>query len=104
VVGYSNTSDNVSHATLWNGTTIIDLNSFLSASDVSAGWVLTNAFGINDQGWIVGVAENTLTGLPARQEYVGFVLATVPEPETLLLLLTALAAMGVASRRKAKQA
>jgi len=60
VAGYAYTTGNLSvHATVWNGTMATDLNSFLSVSDVSAGWVLTQANGINDSGSIVGDATNT---------------------------------------------
>lgn len=51
------------HAILWNGTTATDLNSFLDASAVAAGWVLMDATGINDSGWIVGNVTNTISGV-----------------------------------------
>jgi probable HAF family extracellular repeat protein len=64
VVGYSTTSGNAAaHATLWNGISITDINSLLDADDISAGWVLEGAYGINDKGWIVGNASNSLTGV-----------------------------------------
>jgi probable HAF family extracellular repeat protein len=50
------------HATLWDGGTVTDLNIYLDTSDVSAGWVLRDAVGINDSGWIAGTAYNKLTG------------------------------------------
>jgi len=40
-----------------------DLNSFLDARTVSEGWVLTEAMGINDKGWIVGTAYNSTSGV-----------------------------------------
>jgi len=58
VVGSSFTTGNsANHATLWNGTTAFNLNSFLDATTIDAGWVLTAAKGINDNGWIVGNAS-----------------------------------------------
>ena len=74
VVGWSNiTGDFSSHATLWNNGTAIDLNSFLSANDKAAGWVLNNASGINDSGFIVGTASNSILGISSQ----GFLLSVV---------------------------
>ena len=88
-------------ATLWSGTTAIDLNSFLSLSQRSDGWKLLQATAINDLGSIVGSAVNPLTG-----QTTGFLLAVavVPEAETGLMLLLGLSGIGVlARRRKATQ-
>lgn len=90
------------HATLWNNTTVIDLNSLLDAGTVSAGWVLTEARGINDQGWIVGSAFNSITN-----ETHAFLLsdtanvaAPVPEPEAYAMLLAGLGLVGFTARRR----
>jgi probable HAF family extracellular repeat protein len=110
VVGWSSTgsSDGTSHATLWNGTAIIDLNSFLDVGKVSTGWVLVYASGINDNGWIVGTAHNNITGVDHA-----FLLnpcdicsvAQVPEPETYAMFMAGLGLMGfIARRRKNGQA
>jgi uncharacterized membrane protein len=89
-----------SRATLWNGTEATDLNSFMDASTVAAGWVLTEATGINDNGWIIGNATNSLTGVQHA-----FVLAAVPEPDSYAMILMGLGLMGfVARRRKNGQA
>jgi hypothetical protein len=81
---------------------LTDLNSFLDASTVSAGWVLTEAKDINDKGWIVGNALNTITGVSD-----GFLLsmgtasvAAVPEPETYGMMLMGLGLMGFVARRR----
>lgn len=96
IVGTAHTIDNVYHATLWNDTTAIDLNSFLDASSVSEGWVLKYANGINDDGWIVGDATNTITG-----QNHAFLLTPVPEPETYAMFLVGLGLVGLtACRRK----
>ena len=126
VVGSSLTSDGITHATIWNGTTPTDLNNFLSVSDVNAGWVLREANGINDNGWLVGAAWNIHTG--ARDAFLltpcdtcpiyihpdpinintGQVpdpVPEVPEPETYALFMAGLGLMGfIARRRKNGQA
>ena len=67
----------------------MDLNCFLSASDVSAGWHLSTASAINDHGWITGTADNTLTG--ERHAYLLSVSA-IPEPGVLAMMLAGLGA------------
>ena len=51
VVGTSTTSAAKQHAVLFDGATMIDLNSLIPAD---AGWLLTTASDVNDQGLIVG--------------------------------------------------
>ena len=94
VVGWSDTADDGMSATLWNGTTATDLNSFLDESAVSAGWVLTEAADINDNGWIVGDAFNNLTN-----ETHAFLLTPIPEPETYALFLAGLGLIAAAALR-----
>ena len=92
--------DSATHAAIWNGATPTDLNDFLSVSDVNAGWYLSVANGINDSGWIVGQANNIITG-----EMHAFLLTPVPEPETYALFMAGLGLMGfIARRRKNDQA
>lgn len=93
-VGYFEDAHGVRHAALWRSGIGKDLNSFLDQSVVDAGWVLTEANGINDHGWIVGNASNALLGVSH-----GFILA-VPEPETYPLFLTGLLVITVAGRRR----
>jgi probable HAF family extracellular repeat protein len=97
VVGYSYT-DSGTRATVWNGTTATDLNSFLDASTVSAGWVLLDARGINDNGWIVGSASNRLLGI--REHAFLLSVTAVPEPETYAMMLAGLGLMGFVARRR----
>lgn len=103
VAGWSYTAGNAAqHATRWNGATATDLNSFLDANAISAGWELTCAFGINDNGWIVGDAVNNLT----KQTH-GFLLSVTtpppppaPEPNTLVMLLAGLGWVGFTAHRR----
>jgi len=100
VVGASSISsipnDNV--ATLWAKGSALDLNSLLDANTLSAGWVLKEATGINDKGWIVGNAHNTITGVDH-----GFLLTAVPLPKTYTMLLAGLGLMGFVLRRNNNQ-
>jgi probable HAF family extracellular repeat protein len=91
VVGTSyNNEANSNRAIFWNGTELIDLNSFLDSSTVDAGWVLLRATDINDYGWIVGQASNSLLGISER----AFLLAPVPEPETFTMFIEGLGLLG----------
>jgi uncharacterized membrane protein len=84
-------------ATLWNGMTPTYLNTFLSSSNISAGWTLSNATAINDKGVIIGDAFNSKTGISE-----GFVLSPIPEPETYTMMFCGLGLVGFAKRRRSK--
>jgi hypothetical protein len=81
-------------------------------SEHNAHWVLENANGINDNGWIVGTVYNTitydryaflLTPCPTCTSYP--YVYTVPEPETYAMFMAGLGLMGfIARRRKNNQA
>jgi probable HAF family extracellular repeat protein len=94
VVGFA-TGGGGSRAALWKDGTAIDLNSFLDAGAVAAGWVLTTANDINDHGWIVGNAYNAHLNLES-----GYILAPVPEPETYAMLVIGLGLLGWLARRR----
>lgn len=89
VVGWSRIGTSLTHGFLWDGTTMVDINALLDAESVSAGWVLKDATDINDQGWIVGIASNGLTG-----QTQAFLLTPVPEPETYVMMLAGLGLVG----------
>jgi probable HAF family extracellular repeat protein len=80
------------HATLWDGGTVTDLNIYLDTSDVSAGWVLRDAVGINDSGWIAGTAYNKLTGQQhAYLMSLPDAAFSAPEPTSGMLVVGSLA-------------
>jgi probable HAF family extracellular repeat protein len=94
----SNLANGKNRATLWNHGVAIDLNSFLNASEQTAGWVLLNGTDINDNGSIVGFAINTVSGVQR-----GFLLqsvAAVPEADTSAMLLLGASVMGFMVRRR----
>lgn len=95
VVGWSRTGTGLTHGFLWDGITMVDINSLLDADSVSAGWVVKDATDINDQGRIVGIASNGLTG-----QTQAFLLAPVPEPETYVMMLAGLGFMGWFTRKR----
>jgi probable HAF family extracellular repeat protein len=104
VIGGAYTPGNpAQHATVWNGTNILDLNSFLDASTVASGWVLTEANGINDSGWIVGNASNSLLGIYGHAFLMS--VTPVPEPSSYAMIFMGFGILGfVARMRKSQQA
>jgi probable HAF family extracellular repeat protein len=97
VVGWSDIDGYHHRATLWDGAGAIDLNSFLTPEEISAGWVLREANGINDSGWIVGNALNSIT--TETHAFLMKSTTSVPEPKSYALLLLALGLLGLSSRR-----
>ncbi len=87
-----------SHATLWNNSKIIDLNSLLDATTLSEGWMLWQASGINDKGQIVGGAYNTITN--AADVFLLTEVAAVPVPSAIWLFGSALIGLVGFNRRK----
>jgi uncharacterized membrane protein len=107
-------------AALWNNPTgtSIDLNTLLRPESVAAGWLLSTATGIDDNGEIVGSAYNRFDCADGTCVSYGFVLSVsnlpdrvlaittaVPEPSTYALMLAGLSAIGLwAQRRRAASA
>jgi len=100
IVGWSDIAAGNTHATLWEGASLLDLNSFLPNNLASAGWVLNYAYAINDHGVIVGQASNGLD--PATATYAAFKLtpSAVPVPGAVWLFGSALAGFVGIKRRK----
>lgn len=63
VVGYSQADDGTLRAVQWTNGGIVDLNTYLPSDLQAAGWLLTEANGINSQGSIVGNMQNAKTGV-----------------------------------------
>ena len=84
VVGNSSTANANSHAFLYDGSTMIDLNDLISPT---SGWVLLNATAINNSGQIVG--SGTIDG-----QTNAYLLTPVPEPTSVFALLGGIAGMG----------
>ena len=98
-VGYSYTFGNVlKQAVLWENGKVIDLNNFLSASEISAGWVFENATAISNDGTIVGDAINTNTG--KEDAIVLRIVSAVSEPQTWMMLAAGLGLISLALRRR----
>jgi probable HAF family extracellular repeat protein len=99
VVGGSNMADGSEHATLWTGGSMIDLNIYLPADLVAAGWILNQANAISGNGIIVGWAGSTLD--PTVRASFKLTPSAVPVPGAVWLFGSALAGLGVIGRRKA---
>lgn len=94
IVGTTLDAQGQSTATLWRNGTQTDLNTFLSAQEKADGWSLVAASGINDNGWIIGLASNPEGGTTP------FLLAAaVTEPHAYLMLLAGLGVVALLHRR-----
>jgi probable HAF family extracellular repeat protein len=101
IVGQSEISgDSLTHATIWDSGIATDLNNYLDASIKNSGWILRQASGINDNGFIVGYASNILT-----HEDHAFLLKpiSVPEPKIYTLIMLALGILGFTKRCRKQQ-
>lgn len=100
IVGVANTGNfsqpySESHAVLWIDGQAIDLNTLLDTKTVGDGWILENAAGINDAGWIYGITRNSITG-----ESRNFLLSPVPEANTSAMLLLGLVTLAFVRHRR----
>ena len=73
IVGYSTTASGASHAFLWTGGTMTDMNTLIGPA---SGWTLTGAAAINNNGQILCGGSNT-SGQWATLLYSGGSLTTL---------------------------
>ena len=92
ITGTSFPESGQAHAFLWESGQMFDLNSLLDSS--GAGWVLHEARGINDAGWIVGFGS--FQGATLRPYLL--IPAPIPEPGSMLLMLGGLTLLVVRLR------
>jgi probable HAF family extracellular repeat protein len=100
VVGnsYLTLNGGTDYATLWEGSTAINLNSYLSPG-MQSSITLNEATGINDSGWIAAMGTDSLTG--QEEAFLLTPSPTVPLPASGWLLLTGLGAFAATRRRPA---
>lgn len=84
-------------ATLWENGRVADLNYYLDPALRDSGWILSDATGINDYGWITGNARNSRDGT-IQAFLMAPVAAQVPESSRKITLLFGLAFMFAAVR------
>ena len=96
-VGYSYVDEYQNRrAVMWSGAGQIDLNTFLDRDTISIGWYLMEANAINDSGWIVGTARNSVSG----ERHAFLLMSAVPDLDSSILLSIGLLVLaGVARRR-----
>ncbi len=87
-VNQYNSSTHDYRALFWDGGSLIDLNSTI---DPASGWMLRGAYSINEAGWITGMGDY-------QGQVHAFALAPVPEPSSLVLLVSGLLAIAATVR------
>ena len=91
IVGAAQISGGAQHAFFYDGTTMYDLNDYVTGA---GGWVLVEARGINDANQIVGYGINS-----GQIHAFSLTVNTVPEPATYAALF-GVAALGLALFRR----
>ncbi len=97
-VEYYIIADANSKATLWDGTNVTDLNTYLDTSNNPNGWVLIEALRIDNDGSIYGEAFNSTLN---QNKYFSLQSVNpVPEADTSAMLLIGVGVMGFMARRR----
>jgi probable HAF family extracellular repeat protein len=94
IVGTSNLADGSNAPFLYRNGAMVNINTFLPAN---SGWVLTDAYGINDSGLIVG--NGTFNG-QARAFLLRPATTSAPAPSSLFVVSAGALVVGTALRRK----
>ena len=98
IVGAGTSEAGGPSATLWDNGVATDLNYFRSYRDWSDGWILIEAWDINDEGSIIGFGYN-MESNTARSFLLQSV-RPVPEADTSAMLLVGLGMIGFMARRR----
>ena len=96
IVGESRDASGDYHGVLWSGGSIFDLTTLLDQSLIDAGWLITDALSINDQGNILAYAED---GTGNGRTVLLFSASAVPEASTYLMLMFGLCLLAFQKRR-----
>ena len=103
IVGLSSGADGGRGFVIFNSLGPLALTSLLNLS--GAGWLVTEATSINDNGWIAATAIDPRTGLPrgVLLEPIGAIPIDLPEPPIMLLLMLLLVVVATAPNIRTRQ-
>ena len=93
-------TDAIFRGAIWQGSSVVDLNTLINPAELPEGAYISSARGINDTGSIVGQITFANRG---TQAFLMTPVTAVPEPAHALLLLSGLAVLSVEIRRRARR-
>lgn len=94
IVGDSRDASGDYHGVLWSGGNIFNLTTLLEQPLIDAGWLITDAFSINDKGNILAYAEDS-TGVSRTVLLFTASATAVPEANTAIMLMLGLCLFGI---------